>query len=236
MVFAKLRETSCDTLMYVFAITIRRGAEAFECETVITIRNEEDAVSVLRRAVSWKGGYLFVRGDCGGANAWLFYQEEIFAIRNGRPKHTGEILAAEERGSPAQYYDGEWFIDLYDKFESNWLTDHASAPCITLYSREVAGRLEVDLAEMWLRNRQEYEENVAMLNQLHGTHYPHPDARSLYVISALLRNAVIAKYCRRNSELQAAIASAKAYLDEGANGGFLEIVSEVIPGEMPRHR
>lgn len=184
---------------------------------------------MLQRSIAWKGGYLFVRLECGGGNAWRFNREQVFALRQGRLVHIGEILGGQRDEKPGRYYEDGWFIDLYDKFELNSLVGHAFAPGITLHERVVFDHLEVDLKRTWLENQKDFDDNTLRFSGVEP-------GDELEDIQPLLHNAVIAKYCRRDDELQAVLGLAKAHLDRDRLQRLIKIPSEVVPGELPPER
>ncbi len=217
--------------LIVFQITARHAREQFRWSTgVWGAGKPQDGIALLRKATAWKSGYLFVPESTGGGNAWRVSREHVLAIRAGHLVHLGEILAGEH--GPGSGYEAGYFGDVYDKFELNELTDHASAPWFQVFSREKDGGLTVDLEYTWQQDAAQFAKTSA---EIRGKTAPgsSPDWRR-FVGADILSNAVLAKYCRRDAELKETMRIAEAELDAKQLRILNEILSRVVPGELPK--
>ena len=215
-------------------LTIERGNDRFRISTSIYgAKDQDEAISVLKRVTGWKEGYLFVREDCGGGNAWRCDLDHVFAIRQGRLNHLGEVAAGMPWDSLVGKYKDGYFTDIYNKFEINDLTSHAHAPGMTLFLQEKGGHLQVNLEYTCLQNREVFMEDAAKIAGNRGKEFADENSRAVYLIPPILSNAVYAKYCRRGTELSHIMRVAKSVLTKHELQKFLAILAQVVPGEKP---
>ena len=229
MITATVTEESPGEL-YGAEISVRHDPDSFAYSSMIDIHGDrQKAIDVLKQGIGWKEGFLFVRLECGGGNAWRCSREQVFALRQGRLIHFGEILGGEREEKPGRHYQDGWFSDIYDKFELNTLVGHAFAPGIRLFERVVSDHLEVDLERTWLENQKDFDLTLPEIE-------PRNEQEEVEIIHPLLHNAVIAKYCRRDAELQAALELTHAHLDKDRLDRLMKILADVVPGDGPRQR
>jgi hypothetical protein len=196
---------------YQFELNVIYGKERFRFETEMAgIENSNQAIALQRSRTGWKGPYFFVGWDRGGGNASRGFLDLVFTLRDEQLVYIGETLAGEVDEPGGSYKEGA-FRDIYDKFENNELTSHAEAPLFSLVLEEKDGRFQVNLSRTW-------EENSTMKTR--GA-------------EDILYNAVLAKYCQRKAELEEKIQAAKSMFDKEEFAKFMNILSQVVPGELP---
>ena len=131
-----------------FHLSLEHGAERCTLETTIRLPGRQttlaNAVRRLRRTIGWRHGYLFVRTECGGGNAWKCQGESVFGIRNGRLVGLGTLATRSVSDGIATSWRGGLFWDAHTDLEINELTSHAGAPWFELRLRERDGRLVAD--------------------------------------------------------------------------------------------
>jgi hypothetical protein len=208
-----------DDNYYQFELGVIYGKDKFHFENAMAhITDFNQVISQQRKEIGWKGPYLFIGCGCdAGGNAARLCLDLVFTIRDGRLVYIGEVNA-EEREEPGSSYKAGVFRDVYDKFDINDLTSHAGAPVLWLVLEEKNGRLRVNLGRTWEENYKDFSAN----------------AKTLRNADEILFNAVLAKYCQRKAELQQMIQAAKTKLDKEELEQFMKILSQVVPGELPR--
>lgn len=191
-----------------------------------------EAIRQQKRYTGWKGPYVFVRTSCGGGNRWRCTREEVFRVRNGHLVHLGSVFARPD-DPPGSSFQGGRFVDLYNKFEMNDLTGHADAPAPWLVLYEKRGRFCVDVPGTWQKNRTEFQRNHKLVHAFMSAKKRVGDKDRFDTTGALLFNAVLSKYCSKTEYLKELGAAAERALDKEQLCIFLEIVSQVVPGELP---
>ena len=212
-----------------FDLDVIHGRERYALETVVLTENADHAIDVVRRTTGWKRGYLFLRSDCGGGNAWKCSNETVFALRHGRLVALGTLAAGDDHAFGGCLGDSV-FHDFDGDFEITDLTSHAGAPAFAVTLRERDGRLVGDPDRTWAENAATFASNdsVARANT-------QPDGRQWeMVLSPRFENAVIAKYCGRDRELAATLTEARRVLPAGILARLEAELAKVVPGALPR--
>jgi hypothetical protein len=205
------------------------GKERFPIQSaLIGLKNFKEAVDFEKKRSGWKGPYLFVREECGGGNAWRCNLEHIYKIVDKHLIYIGATYAGES-DTPGSSYQNGVFIDIYDKLEINTLTGHVDAPGLWLVIKEKNGKMVVDLDQTWIRNKKDYDTNQSEIQA--GLK---KKTNSFYLLSPLLFNAVLAKYCAKKDQLKTSVKIAGTILDVNRFHDFQKILSEVMGGEIPR--
>ena len=135
-------------------IGVSRGADHFALTTLVRPGGEggyDDAVADVRKAVGWKGSYLFVATSCGSGNSWKCSSEAVFMVKSGRLVGLGS-LAGRETGRFGTCRRGGWFMDYETDFEFNDLTSHATAPGFDLLLVQRGGKLVGERDSTWKLN------------------------------------------------------------------------------------
>lgn len=219
---------------FAFTLTVAHRDDVYTYRTELAAVSElTAAVAILKRSIGWRGGYLFVRQECGGGNAWRCAVDQIFALRHGRLVRIGEQLGGSRNQAPGSSYRNAHFVDVYDRLESNDLTSHAGAPWFRIYMIERNAHLEADLPFTWRMDRHRYDANRRELARVERDRSIDPRARDEVIASLLLHNAALARYCRQPDRLAATEREAKRLLSDERYRVFQRLVASVIPGELP---
>ncbi|HEY3276752.1 MAG TPA: hypothetical protein VGJ94_09040 [Syntrophorhabdaceae bacterium] len=230
-VTAKLREEF--ERPFNIELLVQSAQERFAIETnIIAVANVKEAFEVQERHTYRRDGYLFVRIECGGGNASRCDRNVVFSLRSGRLQRLGEV-AAGERDSFKKSGRNGFFYDIYDKFENNRMTDHASAPIFELVLYEQDGRLEADLPRTWLHNQSMFKKKAAKIDAVMADKSLKASIRDPILSALIISNAVIAKYCEKKEEASKLNELAASYLNEEGQELFRQILDEVKPGEYP---
>jgi hypothetical protein len=217
---------------YEFDLTVGEGKEKFTRSTcIISVDSVDQAFKAIKKGTRWNGKYLFVRTECGGGNAWSCNRDAIFMLRAGRVHSLGDVFGG-DRENPARSYKDGYFWDIYNKFEMNGLTDHATAPAFRLALLEKAGELQPDLPRTWLRNRSDFQSRMTEIGAFIKTDGKKHDRKEL--VHLVLSNAVLAKYCERKNEVGKMQKLAEVHFEPGRLNAFRTIMRQVEPGEYRR--
>ena len=214
-------------------LLVQSAQERFALETnIIAVANFKEAFEVQKRHTYRRDGYLFVRIECGGGNVWRGDRNVVFSLRSGRLQRLGEVAAGERDSFKKSRRDG-FFYDIYDKFEDNRMTDHASAPIFELVLYEQDRRLKADLPRTWLHNQSVFKKKAAKIDAVMGDKSLKTSTRDRILPALIISNAVIAKYCEKKEEASKLNELAAAYLNEEGQELFRQILDDVKPGEYP---
>ena len=217
-----------------FTLTVSRGERTFTYKTVIVaVPDQEEAVGVLKQTIGWKDGYLFVRQECGGGNMWRCDVDQIFAVRSDRLIRVGEEAGGSRSQGPGAFFRSGYFVDMYDRLETNDLTTHAGAPSFAIYMKERSGALVVDLARTWKEGRATYRKNRKEIMVVGREGALDTRTRSETLASLLLHNAALARYCNRGAEFDETMRDARQLLPAARWETFATLVQRVTPGELP---
>ena len=207
-------------------VRVDNGVDSFRFTTSVRANSFARAVETQRTLTRWREPFLLVGYDRGGKNYSRDQLDLVFALRGGRLLYLGEV--------EANSFKGGGFRDTYDKFEENGLTSRAGAPTFPLVLEEKGGRLRVNLDRTWREGQGRFRQNRAELRDLLRRKVLLSGPTLIDFTEAVLFNAVLSKYCRRQADLQEALKAAAAGLDREDSKLFTDLVSDVIPGELPR--
>jgi len=220
-----------------FTLTVSRGGQAFAFKTlIVAVADQEDAIEVLRRTIGWKDRYLFVREECGGGNTWRCDVDQVFAFRGDRLVHLGEQIGGSRSQGPGALFRNGYFVDMYDRLETNALTTHAGAPSFAIYMKDTNERLTVDLDRTWKEGRAGYERNRKELARIGSNRSMDSPGRSETQTSLLLDNAALARYCLKNEPLEQTMREAQRLIAPERLATLQSIVRQISPGELPAPR
>ncbi|MGH8801248.1 MAG: hypothetical protein ACREX6_02995 [Casimicrobiaceae bacterium] len=223
--------------LFVFTVTVSHDQQAYAYRTsLVAVNDLSSAIAILKRTIGWRGGYLFARQECGGGNAWRCNVDQIFALRSGRLIRVGEQIGGQRSQAPGTAYRNGHFVDVYDRLEINDLTSHAGAPWFRIYLVDHDGILVADLPFTWRNDLRHFESSRRELARIERDPKLDPRARHETIVSLLLHNAALARYCRHPDALAQTEREAKRLLTPEVYVTFQRIIASVEPGEMPRPR
>lgn len=215
---------------YDFEISVIYGKNQFRISSmIIGVRNIDEAVSQIKESTGWKDNYLFVPSECGGGTDWRCNTEHVFSIRRGELVHIGEVKNSGSK--PGSSYVNGYFYDVYDGLEENGLTSHVDSPVIDIVMKEKEGRFTVDLERSWQKNQNQYKQNLEDIKQLKGEKYDKSSMERI-IVKAVLFNAALTKYCRRQKEFENVVQEAKSSFRDDKFRIFEDVLTKVVPGDL----
>ena len=211
-----------------FNILITKGSDSFSVWTS-GMFFKTDTLSELKKIIGWKGKYLFVQSR-NINNIWNGSYDCVYTLKDGHLIHVGNITTS-YNGVGSMFQDG-YFKHFYDKLEYTELTGHAGSRGIWLVMTEVDGHFKADINRTWKENSKEYNESVKRINYVKRYVKDQDSLSSL--APDLIFSAMLTKYCNKKDELSNILITAKSCLTKEDNKKFSDIVTDVIPQEVPK--
>jgi hypothetical protein len=216
-----------DTDHYQLELSIEYESDRFKFKTDMRqTPSFQEAIESQRMSTRWKGPYLLVGWERGGGNASRGNLDTVFMLNKGKLLYLGEV--------DADSFESEAFKDWYNKFESNKLTSHAESPVIRLVLEEKGKGLVVNLEKTWRENQKRFDHERAIIQELLNNKKLNRESLINKIAASLLFNAVLSKYCNRQADLDSIIKITKEVLDARNSKISNDILSLVIPGELPK--
>jgi len=211
---------------YQLELSVEHNGERYKFHTnIMHITSYNDAIQYQRKRTHWQGPYLLVGYERGGGNAPRGYLDIVFILKKGKLLYLGEV--------DADSFKNGVFKDWYDKFEGNELTSHAESPLIRLVLEEKGGRLMVNLDKTWTENQKRFNDNRAIINDILSNKKMNSESKVTWLSGPLLFNAVLGKYCKRQTDMDSFLRIANKKLYRKSLRIFNEILTGVVPGELP---
>ena len=188
----------------------------------------------LTEKVIYRPPYIFVFSDSGG-NCWDCSGVAIFKLAQDTVIRIGD-LGGQDSATLTQNRK-DYFVTPYSKLESAKGFCHACSPWFRIVLKDVNDELLVDGEATWAINQALWEKN----NQTFKRNANLGKSADLEermtwdneIFPALVSNAALAKYCRKNVELAELIRFAKSKLDEESRQRLDENLDLVNPLETP---
>lgn len=191
---------------YVFTITVHGDSQDQIMTTAIRASSLDEAVKMTRAATVWRSPYLFVHLDRGLGTRADGRREAVFEVLNGKLLSLGQLI---DLGEGTGGYHGRHFVDYWvpDATQQSSLC-HDCAPLMRIQLVDKDGHLEVQRSVTWSANQENWLANAQILAHPPGEETPEaqvPDggefnARLSY-FQAVVKNAMLAKYCGKTAEL-----------------------------------
>lgn len=186
-----------------------------------------------RGRIRWLSPYLLVLSHTGG-RAEAYDKTWIFKIVEGKLTRMGTVGGDAEMASTGR------FQSLYNK-ASVWQGEEfdceACRPQVRLVIEDKDGALAANPEATWEINQKEWQDNEKFVaSQIQAGLPKDPDAQDLWrmqTLGALIENAVVAKYCRHDTEVQRLTALAKANLDQASLDELNNSLRNLVPLELP---
>jgi len=214
--------------VYSATLYIGKGNETYQFVTVcIDYGNISEVIDTLQKSIKWKGKYFLVPTSCGGGNSWRCEEMHIFIINDNHLQKIGEATI----DTRDDCINGKFHI-IYDKFEGNNLTSHASAPAFTIFMHEVDGKLIANLSETWAQNQDNYKQYQMELDSLESD----SNVKAIDLegrVRPLFNNMILSKYCQRQDEFNKLNLIANRILNQDIKTILDSTLTIVIPGELP---
>jgi hypothetical protein len=227
----------------VITLTLEQETGRFMLTTLQTrVASAEEGIERQRTLTGWKDGYLFVRDSCVGGNAWRCDRDHVFTLIAGKKGkdelvYVGAVASGEDCNEPGCALEDGVFTDIYDGLEANALTSHADAPALIIGVNERGGRFVVDPDLTWDMNQERYTAGLRCL----ANQTSKPCTERVTPKTALLFNALLARYTGRRDELSAFRLFTRGVMCEGLDEAgclpvlaeFERIITQVTPGGLP---
>lgn len=92
----------------------------------------------------------------------------------------------------------------------------------------------VDLERTWHENLDKYKRNLEEIRRVKISRDRKQSSVEEFLIAPVLFNAALANYCRHQKEFKDAVQEAKSSFREDRFRIFEEIITKVIPEEIPK--
>ncbi|MGA3158732.1 MAG: hypothetical protein ABSE43_14280 [Steroidobacteraceae bacterium] len=191
---------------YVFAITVHGDAGDQFMTTAIRASSLDEAVKIVRAASVWRAPYLFVHLDRGVGNRPDGRREAVFEVLNGKLLSLGQLI---DLGDGLNNYHGRHFVDYWVPDSAQQLSlcrDCSPVMRIQLVDRD--GHLEVQRSVTWSANQDSWLANAQVIAHppadVSGDTQDSADsdfAARLSYFQAVVKNAMLAKYCGKTADL-----------------------------------
>lgn len=217
---------------FTFVIDVSDPHTTREVQTFFFQKDLDSALASLRAAVAWRPPYLFVRSECGG-NAWACDKEDVFIVAGGRARWIGAFAVSDSSRQVPQSYRGGYFVDCYDKLEDAHIgLCHACSPYFDIAIRLIKNRLVVAPDITWSMNQDRYLRNEAAVAAWLAQHKTKGEDDE-EAFSAVVENAVLAKYCKRHDELTGLLGRVEPRLGEDDLRNLRRALALTFPLELP---
>ena len=191
---------------YVFTITVHGEAGDQLMTTAIRASSLDEAVKIVRAATVWRSPYLFVHLDRGLGNRPDGQRQAVFELLNGKLLSLGQLI---DLGDGLANYHGRHFVDYWVPDSTQQLSlCRDCAPLMRIQLLDRNGHLEVQRSVTWSANQDNWLANAALIAR------PPTDsttgeqesvdadfAARLSYFQAIVRNAMLAKYCGKTADL-----------------------------------
>jgi len=216
---------------FVFVLAVSDSKATWNIQTnLIAVEDLPDALKLLRASVAWRAPYLFVREECGGGNAWGCFKETVFEVASGRARRIGAFIVGEKPREAPQSLRDRHFLDWYDKLEDAKLgLCHARSPGFEIALSLKGKRTLVDRDATWSSNQPEYKKRLALI----GTWLAQDSVADEEAMAAIIFNAVLAKYCGMQAQLDDLVGRVTPRLTADQRGDLQEALRLTVPLEKP---
>jgi len=183
----------------------------------------------LKRQITWRDPYLLVHSSCGSGNALRCESETVFKKTDNAVIRLGDLV-----GTATAVYRNGRFYDVYDKLENQVDgLSHTPSPSFKIVLDDVDSSLIVNAAATWSSNANAWAQHTAELAAAHPEQsWGEPEWESYFY--AVVNNAVLARYCQQNEELQQLLKTVEPKLDTYHRRALTDALSKVVPLEKPK--
>ena len=215
---------------YIFTITAHSAQGDQWVTTAIDANTLDDAVRSARAGTVWRSPYLFVHINRGTGDRADSSREAVYEIEDGRIRVVGQLV---DRGDAPGSYHGRRFVDYWGTEASQYSRlCHGCVPILTVELADRDGKLEVRRGATWSANQDLWQSNAAIIAQPPGSDTAGADtdagfsARLAY-FQAVVKNAVLAKYVWKPTELSQLLNDATPHLNPEQRAALKEILNSV---------
>ena len=223
---------------YVFTITVHGDSGDQVMTTAVRASSLDEAVKITRAATIWRSPYLFVHLDRGLGNRPDGRREAVFELLSGKLVSLGQLI---DVGTGSNDYHGRHFVDYWvpDVAQQSSLC-HDCAPLMRIQLVDKNGHLEVQRSVTWSANQESWLANAQVLAHPPGEETPDVqtpsggafDARLAY-FQAVVKNAMLAKYCGKTADLVDLINQTAPHLNAEQRQDLREALALLAPLTPP---
>jgi len=183
----------------------------------------------LKRQVTWHDPYLLVHSSCGSGNAWRCESETVFKKTDSVVIRLGDLI-----GTATEVYKNGHFYDVYDKLEQQVDgLSQAASPNFKIVLNDINSNLTVNAAATWTVNAAAWTQRSTDITATHPEQSWNETEWEHY-FSAVVNNAVLARYCQHSDELQQLLQTVEPELDTYHRRALADALSKVVPLERPK--
>jgi hypothetical protein len=202
------------------SIAVHNGPVAQLVSTTLAGLTAANAGSLLRRQLDWQAPYLLVRSSCNINSVRRCGGAVVFKVLNNKILRLGDFSVGEN----PTLANGR-FYDSYDKLGEK--IDFA------IVLMDVNDVLQVNGDATWSNNLPVWNIRAAHINSIKPL-ANWSDTEWDNFFTAIMNNAVIARYCNHTDELQQLLDTANPLLDTDHRRLLTDTLSKVVPLEKPK--
>jgi hypothetical protein len=221
---------------YVFEIMVHAKQGDQVVSTAVNTNTLDGALRLLRDRTVWRSPYLFIHVERGTGTRADGSREVIFELDDGKIRALGQLV---DNGDGPTLYHGRRFVDYWGT-ESSQVGElcHGCVPTLTVALVDRDGKFEVRRGATWSANQDMWLANTMLIAQ--GPPPPTADNDSdatfsarLAYFQAVMKNAVLAKYCWKSKELDELLAQATPHLNAEQRQDLKDGLASVMPLTPP---
>jgi hypothetical protein len=202
------------------SIAVHNGPIAQLVNTTISGMTDANAATLLRKQISWRDPYLFVRSSCNANSVRRCGGDVVFKVFDNKVIRMGDFI-----GTDSPVYANGRFYDGYDKL--------GERVDFTIVMRDVNDALQVEPELTWSANAAVWRIRSAHIASVHPAR-DWSDAEWEKYFDAVLNNAALARYCNQSDQLQSLLDMINLSLDTDHRRMLTDALSKVIPLEKPK--
>jgi hypothetical protein len=221
---------------YVFEITARTKQGDQVVSTAVNSNTLDGALRLVRDRTVWRSPYLFVHVERGTGTRADGSREAIFELDDGKIRALGQLV---DNGDGPTLYHGRRFVDYWGTESSQIVAlCHGCVPTLIVALVDRDGKFEVRRSATWSANQDMWLANTMLIAQ--GPPPPTADSNGgetfsvrLAYFQAVMKNAVLAKYCWKSKELDELLAQATPHLNAEQRQDLKDGLASVMPLTPP---
>lgn len=223
---------------YVFTITVHGEAGDQVMTTAVKASSLDEAIKIARAGTVWRSPYLFVHLDRGIGNRPDGRREAVFEVLNGKLVSLGQLI---DLGDGMASYRGRHFVDY-------WVADASQqmglcrdcAPVLRIQLVDRDGHLEVQRSVTWSANQDSWQANAQLIAHPPTDNASDPPdsadnnfASRLSYFQAVVKNAMLAKYCGKTSDLLELLSLSAPHLNSEQRQDLRDALAMLAPLTPP---
>jgi hypothetical protein len=224
---------------YVFAVTAHAKQGDQVVSTAVNSNTLDGALRLLRDRTVWRSPYLFVHVERGTGTRADGSREAIFELEDGKIRALGQLV---DNGEGPTLYHGRRFVDYWGTEPSQIAAlCHGCVPTLVVALVDRDGKFEVRRRATWSANQAMWLANTVLIAQRPPPPTADTDSDATFsarlaYFQAVMKNAVLAKYCWKSTELNELLAQVTPHLTaeqrQDLNDGLAAVMPLTPPSEM----